>query len=322
MGRAKGKKLKQLVEIADGLFRNSGRTVGEITELLGISRKKLNRALETLSLCGLPPYDPSSLIDAYIEDDRVYVSHVWGLFDRPVRLSRDEAISLFLAGRAAAPASGRPTELESALDKIRSALNPDEARDVEISSGQIDVSPEAGKLMPTLNVLKRTRGREKVRMEYYSAGRGEFGERVIRPYGLIYHVDRWYCPAFCDKRDDLRLFRVDRIKNAVPTGEQFDIPPDFNIDDFRRNRMFAMIERPHEVRLKFSPGNAGLASEKWPGRASRNRDGSVEVSFHVDRLSSFVPVVLGYGASVQVVSPPEFREMVHEAANRILGLYK
>ena len=321
MAKTTGKRLKELISTADTLFRNNGRTVDEITSLLGISRRELNRTLQTLSLCGLPPYDPGSLIDAYIEDDRVYVSHAAGFFDRPARLSRDEAVSLFLAARAAAPASSRPDALDSALPKIRAALRPPEAEHAS-SSERIDAAPESGALMPILNTLKHARGREKVRIEYYTAGKGEFGRRVIHPFGLIYHIDRWYCPAHCEKRRDLRLFRVDRIKSATPTGDPFDPPADFDLEDFRRNRMFSMIRRPHRVLLRFLPARARMAKEKWPDRAKTKKDGSVEIEFHVDALEKFVPTVLGYGAAVEVASPEELKEMVKNKAGEMLRGYE
>lgn len=317
------KKLKKLIAIADGLFLYNGRPAAEICAALGISKKELLEAMQTLSMCGVPPYDPGSLIDAYMdEDDKVFVSHVWGLFDRPALLSRDEAASILIACRAALSTTMSDSEpLKSAVEKIRSAMKPEEAGEALNTSARVDISPESGDVLKALGALKRCAGTEKARIEYYSAGRNEFAVRVFRPYGLIYHIEQWYCVGFCELRNGLRLLRLDRIKSAVGTGEEFKVPADFSLDDYRRNTMFKMIERPHKAVILFTGAAAEYAAEKWPDRAKTLEGGGVEVSFHVDRLESFVPTVMGFGPGASVKSPDEFRKMVSTATRKTLALY-
>lgn len=320
-----GKKFKKMVRIVDGLFQNNGRTIDEITNLLGITKKELISTMQTASMCGLPPYDPSSLIDAYIEDDRVHVSHVWGLFSRPTQLTRDEAFSLFLAGRAVAAAlPDSSPHLKSALKKMQDVLRPEDAKAVADSSAMIDINSEAASasIIPVLNILKGATGREKLLIQYYSAGKNELIERTVRPYGLIYNIEQWYCVSYCELRESIRLFRVDRIKTASPTGTFFNVPPEFDLEVFKRNEMFKMIERPHRVCLRFSPDAAYYAVEKWPDRANKESTGHVCVTFHVDRLENFVGTVLGFGKNVEIVSPPEFIAMVKTAAGKTLSIYE
>jgi predicted DNA-binding transcriptional regulator YafY len=99
------------------------------------------------------------------------------------------------------------------------------------------------------------------------------------------------------------------------------MPGDFDLDDFRRNRMFKMITRNHEVTLLFPARAATFAKEKWPDRAKPQKDGSVEISFRVDRLENFIPIVLGFGPGVKTLHPPEFRDMVIANAEKTLELY-
>lgn len=317
-----GKKLKKLISIADGLFLYNGRPAREICDALGVTRRELLEAMRTLSMCGVPPYDPGSLIDAHIDDDGcVYATHVWGLFDRPVRLSRDEALPLFIACRASlASTMAGSASLASAMTKIEAALRPEELDDVRDASSRMDMSPESGNILHILTTLKKCAGKEKARLEYFSAGRNSFAERVFRPYGLIYYVEQWYCVGFCEMRGDVRLLRVDRIKTAEPTGESFKTPAGFSLEKFKKNKMFKMIQRPHEIKLQFAGPAAGAALEKWPDRAVKTAAGA-EVSFNVDRLESFVGAVLGFGDSVTVLSPPEFKTLLATTAQKTLEKY-
>jgi len=243
-------KVKKLIEIANAAYLNQGRTQDELAALLNVSKAELIAAIATLSLCGLPPYGPGDLFDAYIEDDgKVYIHHAYGLFDRPVRLDRAEGIALLVAGRAMRGAAGRDAsrnpDLDSALRKVRDAMAPGEARGIERISEQLDISPETGNLRALLETLKAAAGREKVIIEYFTPARREVSRRTVRPYGLIYDVDRWYLVGWCEMRRGQLVFRVDRIKSARPTGERFEMPAEFDLAKFRREEMFRHIERPH-----------------------------------------------------------------------------
>ena len=53
------------------------------------------------------------------------------------------------------------------------------------------------------------------RQEYYTQGRGELSERNVEPLRLQRLKQHWYIVAWCRKADDLRSFRLDRIKSLV-----------------------------------------------------------------------------------------------------------
>ena len=61
----------------------------------------------------------------------------------------------------------------------------------------------------------------------YRAGDGEESRRIAEPNRLVVSNRWWYLVAFDNDRDDWRLFRADRIRNAQPTGLRFtprDLP--------------------------------------------------------------------------------------------------
>ncbi len=314
----KDRKVKTLIDLANKLFRYNGRGEDEVMGLLGLGGKEFYDAISTLTLCGLPPYGPGDLFDVTIDDGRVWISHPYGLFDRPVRLSRTEALSLMLAGRASR--GTLEPELESALDKIRGAMRPESLEEADKLTEQMDFSPETGAIRPLLEKLQKACGRRKVEIEYFTAGRGAMTARKVRPYGLIYNVDHWYLVGWCEMRGGLRVFRADRVKTARVTREAFEMPAGFDLDEFRRDKLMKYIERPHRVVIAFEKGLAAWAAERWPDRAKRRGD-CVEVEFKVDRLESFVPTVLGYGVDAVVIEPPELRGLVAAAAEKTLKIY-
>ena len=56
--------------------------------------------------------------------------------------------------------------------------------------------------------------------------------RVIHPYGLKYKDGAWYINAYCELREELRIFRLRRISTIFLINEKFSLPSGFNIDDF------------------------------------------------------------------------------------------
>jgi predicted DNA-binding transcriptional regulator YafY len=53
-------------------------------------------------------------------------------------------------------------------------------------------------------------------------------ERVIDPFGVVFHAGRWYCVGHCHLRGDTRIFRLDRIHEATLLPTSFSRPPGFD----------------------------------------------------------------------------------------------
>jgi predicted DNA-binding transcriptional regulator YafY len=66
----------------------------------------------------------------------------------------------------------------------------------------------------------------------YTSADGEATERRIAPYGLVLHARVWYVPAYCYLRDDLRVFRVDRVQAVSASQQLFTRPADFDSSQY------------------------------------------------------------------------------------------
>ncbi len=103
------------------------RSSSEVARLFGAQPDQLRRDLDLLFMSGLPPYGPGDLIDVDVDEDE----HIWitmaDHFARPLRLTRNEALALYLRGTELAATPGVPDApaLESALEKLRCTLGPE-----------------------------------------------------------------------------------------------------------------------------------------------------------------------------------------------------
>lgn len=74
--------------------------------------------------------------------------------------------------------------------------------------------------------------RRSVEINYFSMTREEFTTRKVDPYGLRPDGDLFWMVAYCHLREDMRVFRVDRIKEATLTHSPFERPDTFSLEEF------------------------------------------------------------------------------------------
>ena len=66
----------------------------------------------------------------------------------------------------------------------------------------------------------------RVRLRYQS--RGVETLRALDPYGVVCHGQRWYTVGWCHLRQDVRVFRVDRVREVTIEAATFDRPTPFD----------------------------------------------------------------------------------------------
>ncbi|MBP2706565.1 WYL domain-containing protein [Microbispora sp. RL4-1S] len=118
-------------------------------------------------------------------------------------------------------------ELASRLGVSRSTVVRDVAKlreagvPIRIAPGGYSIpGPEAVRQAVDRALLRR----EVLRIEYVN-GKGVPTSREVEPsICLGGRGGHWYLVAWCRLREDVRVFRLDRISSAVPTGERFPEP--------------------------------------------------------------------------------------------------
>ncbi len=71
-----------------------------------------------------------------------------------------------------------------------------------------------------------------LRFEYYSMDREELNVRDVEPYFLEKRYNYHILMGYCRWREDIRLFRVDRIKSLQLLSEHFSRPTDFQANEY------------------------------------------------------------------------------------------
>jgi proteasome accessory factor C len=305
-----------LLVLVPYLVKHPGTELAEITRLFGVREDELTSDLNLLFVSGLPPYGPGDLIGVAIEDERVWIDMA-DYFSRPLRLTRAEALALYLRGTALAVTPGlrEATALASALRKLEERLGPETLGEL---AERVEAA-EGGKPAETLDALRKAvAGNERVRIEYYAASSAETTAREVDPEDVFFAIGNWYVAAFDHRSGEERLFRADRIRSVEPTGESFE--PRGLAGAGRA--LYTPTERDVPVRLLLHPAARWVGEYYEVDAETETPAGDLEVQLPASRLEWVARLVLRLGGEAEVLSPPELKVRVRELAGRTKELYE
>src|SRR5262249_12512342 len=197
---------------------------GELAARLEVDRRTVRRYITMLQDLGIPIEGTRGLAGGY----RLRL----GFNMPPLMLTDDEALAILLsliaARRQGIPAD--PHTIENALAKIERAL-PDGLRTrLQAVRSSLDFLPAPSAPQPrgelALLLSAAVQRRRRVRMRYQS--HREETERDVDPYGLVLHWEHWYLVGWCHLRQSPRVFRLDRILDAVIEETTVERPEEFD----------------------------------------------------------------------------------------------
>lgn len=71
----------------------------------------------------------------------------------------------------------------------------------------------------------------KLQIEYKKYSSDEPESLTIHPYAVKENAKRWYILAFCEERNDMRVYGLDRVHSLTITTKSFKMPSGFDVDE-------------------------------------------------------------------------------------------
>jgi len=215
------------------------------------------------------------------------------------------------------------------------------------SQGAVDPKLSTGpEVSRNLELLSEAVFRQRrVRMRYYTIGRDEVNDREVDPYGLgfagqAWNRGAWYLVGYCHLREDVRVFKVQRIRGEVALadpkseGQDFEIPGGFRVrehlgrvrweyKDLARAFAGEEDEDPFVARVRFEAAVAGEVRSLVPSAEVVARaDGAETLAFTVHERRPFVRFLLRYAPRFEVLEPAGLEDDVRALAREVLALYE
>ncbi|MCO6503557.1 MAG: WYL domain-containing protein [Acidimicrobiales bacterium] len=229
----------------------------------------------------------------------------------PLLLDDEEALAVALGLRVSMATVGGLEEASlSAMGKLEQVLPPRIRQRVEdFSEATVTVPGYPVRVDPVVVavVTRASRERQRIRFSYRDA-RGAESERHAEPLRMVHTGRRWYLVAYDMDREDWRSFRVDRMKDARPTGMRSMRRPapdpveminqGVAVDVYSRSAE-VILHVPIDIAQRMIPITIGRLEEEGSDR-SRLLIGADEMGW----LASFL---VSLGVPFDVVSPDDLK---------------
>jgi proteasome accessory factor C len=320
-------KLRRLLYVVPYVAKHpEGVAVDQLAELLGIDRDEMLADLDLLTQVGPPDGDPGEYLLVTVEDGRVFVDLAHRL-TRPLRLTAAEGCSLLLGIRALRESGVAPFDaaMQSAERKLLAALGRDAGEAESLAGGTVVAEPERVVAEHLRRLVTAARRRTTVGIDYVTASRHQAERREIDPYGIVHHAGEWYVVGHCHKRGDVRTFRIDRIAALADlddaSGARFEPPADFDLEAYRRERLYVPSADAITVRVHLDPLAVTRVGAGWPeGEVTVRDDGSAEILIDCEGLEWVTGWVLQFGRHAWIAGPTEARAAMRDRLARVSSL--
>lgn len=317
-------KTERLLGILAVLMQKKKVTAPYLAERFEVSRRTINRDIEELSRAGFPVVTRQgvdggiSLMEEYCLDTTVLTKHELAAILTGLQ-SLDSVSALpegsYLAAKIGVGASG----LTNDPARTKSDRHFDQESDQQSNQLiRIDLSSFYHDSLSEKIALFRKAIEEQKRVTFrYYYEKGET-DKCIEPMLVLFRWSAWYVFGFCTKRQDFRMYKLNRLWNLAVTDELFEvreIPQDRLevgyrvIDEYKISACYASSEKYR------------LVEEYGPESFSVLKDGRLYTEWEFRSYEYAADWFLGFGERVEVLGPPEFVKYFKGRVESLYHLY-
>ena len=291
----------RLFEIIYLLLNKERLTAKELAERFGVSSRTIYRDIDTISLAGIPIYTEKgkgggiNLLPDFVLNKSI--------------LSEQEQSEILSALQGLTQIQS--TDSDNVLQKLSAIFNKTAVKWLEVDFS--DWSFEKRDYWSDFKVAilqKRI-----AKFDYYSTY-SEKTHRCVEPIQLWFKSRAWYLKAYDLNKQDLRLFKLTRIRNLEVSEETFaerDLltlqPPVSTTSKHRQDvhlRLLIKSEMTYRVLDEF----AGVVERQ-------TEDGNYIVSLCWPEDNWVYNTILSFGEYIEVLEPAHIREIIRDKAKKI-----
>lgn len=299
-------KVDRLVGILALLLQKDIMTAPELAEHFEVSRRTINRDIESLCKAGIPIFTRQGI------NGGISIMENYRL-DKTLLSTREmREILAGLRGLDSVSGSRHYARLMEKLCMGSSAfVNGRDYIWIDLSSWY------KGSLAPKIEDIQAAiESRRLLDFCYY--GPKEESDRSMEPYYLVFRWSNWYVWGWCTKREDFRLFKLNRMEN-VRVSEQGFADREIPEPDFTDERVF-----PGGISVKaiFSPEVKWRLIESFgPCCYKEQEDGRLLFEDEYTNADNLLSWLLGFGDKVTVLEPEFARVALLKTAENMIRIY-
>lgn len=292
----------------------------EIADRFGISLRTVYRDIRALEEGGVPIGAEAGV--GYFIDDNYSLP--------PIMFTTEEASAILIAGKLIPHTSDKAIDqsFQNALYKIKSVMKTEDKAmleklesSVKVFNGPYEI-PQRDSIY--LQDIQQALVKSKVlKLKYFAHYNQEHSMREVEPIGLLFYALNWHLIAYCRLRGDYRDFRLDRIRNLEISEETYHRILDKAFEEYlaREKEQYQTFE----IELKMEKQMALYIHEAkyWYGYLNEKDDGQfVNMKFLNPDLNGFARWILAMTDKVDILSPPNLKNMVGEMVRKLHEKYQ
>ncbi len=297
--------MNRLFEIVYVLLSKGRVTAKELSERFEVSQRTIYRDIDALSVAGIPVYTEKgkgggiSLLPGFTLNQSLLTEK-----------EQEEIISALQALEAV-----KPKEMTQALTKLSAVFNTKAVNWIDVDFS--DWGREDNELFSKLKTA--IFDKIVVVFDYYSA-KGEKTNRSVEPMQLFFKHRAWYLKGFCLSRQNIRLFKLTRMKNLIFTEQCFNERSSSMIlsEALQNEKNYNYIE----LRLKIAPEMAYRVYDEFePHNIKKLSDGNFISTVVFPEDEWMYGYIMSFGDYIEVLEPVHIREFIQERLKKALKKY-
>lgn len=297
--------VNRLFEIVYILLNRNYITAKELAEHFEVSVRTIYRDIDILCQSGIPIYTSKGkgggigLLDNFVLNKSV--------------LSKQEQEEIISALQGL-NATSYP-DLSHVLSKMSNLFGTEQNNWIEV-----DFSDWSFSQKEKFNLIKTAILQKKVlEFDYYSSY-GEKTTRSTEPLQLWFKDKTWYLKAYCRRKSDIRIFKLNRIKDLNLTDEIFKRNMDIKMQTIQYD--LPQINTV-EIKMEISGTQAyRVYDEFMEHQVEKKEDGSFLVTFSYPEDEWVYGYIMSFGSYGEVLEPEHIRKIVKDRLQSALVKYK
>ena len=299
-------KMERLSGILSILLHKEKVTVPELAEQFEVSRRTIQRDIESLCRAGIPISTAQgvgggvSIMEGY-RVDRTVLTH-----------PEMQAILAGLRSLDSVSGTRRYAQLIEKLSSGTDGLVPSGAHMlIDLSSWYKTSLPPKIELIQGAIEQHRT-----IRFTYVSPK--EESVRTVEPYYLVFHWSTWYVWGWCQTRKNFRLFKLNRM-TELTIGDPFS-PCSAPLPNLEPEHIFPA---KYQVNILFDPAcRWRLVEEYGADRFTVEPDGKLRFTGSFPDADSVLSWVLTFGDKAELLEPEELRKQLRDLTETLAHRYR
>lgn len=298
--------LNRLLSIIYILLNKGTITAAELAQRFEVSVRTIYRDVETLSMAGIPIYAKKGKNGGICLTEQFVLDKM---------LVSEEEQQQILAALMSVQETGAQDEKET-LRKLLEFFKTEPSNWVAI-----DFSDWSGRRKELFEQIKTAVLKHQVMQFYYYGQYGEMSSRTVEPLQLIFKDYTWYLLAYCRTRQNVRLFKVLRMKRVIVLEEHFETG--------RRHEEIRSDEKPGNTEAEFTEVTLWIDKKEAYRIYDRFEeeeisvlpDGNYQVRFRCLLDDWVYGVILSFGPAAKVLVPKEVQREIRQRVGEMAALY-